>query len=409
MKKVLLIVVSFLIFTACEFDVYQNPDDEVYILSTRKSLEKQFDYIWKGLLTSYVFWDIDSTDWDRVWDTYTPKFKELDDRGQQGEVIEDKEIRELIESIMATMVDRHLDISMVNCYGKWKNRIRVFRSSLEMTNEDQKEINSYYMEERNLQLCDYVSEYSSFGITTCLVAERIPLLKMKDCFLSDGTDTTGKKREIADSFFANVKKLAESNSLQGIIFDFRNNGGGFERDIDYMLKKFINKPIKVLEHRHKTGLGKYDFGPWEDYVVSPDLSEYIDIHEVPIVILLNHHSASGGELVPYALHLLPNVHTIGTRTCGAHGVMTDAYEDFYSGSFNYSESQESCKYEETASVRTATLCTRLKKNDTGRYECLEGYGIEPDEYVPINYERLLNLEGDNQLDSAIEYIKKVNP
>lgn len=39
------------------------------------SYSSQFDYLWKCMSTGYVFWDVDETDWDAVYDEYMPKFQ----------------------------------------------------------------------------------------------------------------------------------------------------------------------------------------------------------------------------------------------------------------------------------------------------------------------------------------------
>ena len=41
---------------------------------------EQFDYLWRVLSTGYVFWDVDTTDWDAMYERYLPAFQELDEK-----------------------------------------------------------------------------------------------------------------------------------------------------------------------------------------------------------------------------------------------------------------------------------------------------------------------------------------
>ena len=84
MKKIITIAITIaVIFTACRKEADYMP----YIGENGKmaysTYTEQFDYLWKVLSTGYVFWDVDTTDWDAMYSRYLPAFQELDKKYEQ--------------------------------------------------------------------------------------------------------------------------------------------------------------------------------------------------------------------------------------------------------------------------------------------------------------------------------------
>ena len=75
LKYMLLLFVA-LLTSACrdEAPELMNPNER-QLLNTPSQV---FESFWHGMNNSYVFWDIDPTDWDKVYDDYLPRFRELD-------------------------------------------------------------------------------------------------------------------------------------------------------------------------------------------------------------------------------------------------------------------------------------------------------------------------------------------
>ena len=73
-KYLLLSVV--LLASACRKDAPElmNPN-ESRMTSTPSQV---FETFWRAMNNTYVFWDIDPTDWDKIHDDYLPRFRELD-------------------------------------------------------------------------------------------------------------------------------------------------------------------------------------------------------------------------------------------------------------------------------------------------------------------------------------------
>ena len=89
--------------------------DEIDLLRPDEMLSyttpsQQFNSIWCSMNQSYVFWDIDPTDWDAVYDEYYPKFKELD----KQEYVATKDLEALYSGAFKTIIDHHLLIEVFN-------------------------------------------------------------------------------------------------------------------------------------------------------------------------------------------------------------------------------------------------------------------------------------------------------
>ncbi len=76
----------------------------------------QFDFIWRNINTGYVFWDIDKTPWDEVYDEYMPKFAELDNQVAMGKSIPDSVLLKLYKSAMGQMSDHHMRVVIKNLH-----------------------------------------------------------------------------------------------------------------------------------------------------------------------------------------------------------------------------------------------------------------------------------------------------
>ena len=66
-------IVTLIILTSltdCKKDVVNNPNSNTKF---ETDLE-QFEAVWNGLNTAYVFWSVDSTDLDAVYKNYSPIF-----------------------------------------------------------------------------------------------------------------------------------------------------------------------------------------------------------------------------------------------------------------------------------------------------------------------------------------------
>ena len=96
MKKIITIAaVITLLFTSCRKEADYMP----YIGENGKlaysTYTEQFDYLWKVLSTGYVFWDVDTTDWDAAYERYLPTVHELDAKYEKQGYVPTEELRSL--------------------------------------------------------------------------------------------------------------------------------------------------------------------------------------------------------------------------------------------------------------------------------------------------------------------------
>ena len=77
---------------------------------------EQFDYLWKVLSTGYVFWDVDTTDWDAMYSRYLPAFQELDKKYEQVGYVNTEELQTLYTKIIGGLSDHHLTFRVRNLH-----------------------------------------------------------------------------------------------------------------------------------------------------------------------------------------------------------------------------------------------------------------------------------------------------
>src|SRR5580698_8959655 len=81
LRASLLIILLAGFLPACLKNVQSPASPESY--RTSQNFDQVFQSFWTGINDQYVFWDIDSTNWDSVWIQYQPKFAALDLARQQ--------------------------------------------------------------------------------------------------------------------------------------------------------------------------------------------------------------------------------------------------------------------------------------------------------------------------------------
>ena len=95
-----IIAIFLLLLFACKKDIVKDPNDTNYDTDV-----EQFEAVWNGLNTSYVFWPIDTTEWDAIYEKYRPMFEIMEN---EQDSIWEKTWRELT----STLIDHHLSITL---------------------------------------------------------------------------------------------------------------------------------------------------------------------------------------------------------------------------------------------------------------------------------------------------------
>ena len=115
-RNIIILAIIALVFSGCRKEADYHPyigesDDLAY-----DSYSSQFKYLWKCISTGYVFWDVDDTDWDAVYDEYMPKFNALDAQHEAGQDVTLDELKELYTGAMGGLRDHHMVIQIKNLF-----------------------------------------------------------------------------------------------------------------------------------------------------------------------------------------------------------------------------------------------------------------------------------------------------
>lgn len=174
--------------------------------------------------------------------------------------------------------------------------------------------------------------------------------------------------------FSQVLYKLLNDGAERIVFDVRNNGGGLVSAVDEVLEDVLPK-------------GEVAFATYNDGEKIPIVTMENDNEiSIPMVVLVNNSTASGGELFAQALRDFASVPLVGTTTYGK-GVMQTTYEL------------------EGGGAVTITVATY----QTTKTDCYDGIGIVPDFEIELSEEAQSYIEGvdtenDFQLIKAIEVV-----
>lgn len=421
MRKISLLILAAiaLTFSSCR----KTPDYVPYIGETTtlayNTYAEQFDVLWNNINTGYVFWDVDETDWDDVYERLMPQFEALDLRAKEGKEVKNSELKALYEEAMGGLIDHHMSIQVKNFYSySWDNVISINPSNNEIKKRD------YYWKD-NGALSNDISQFNQK-----LVANSIQGYKIIDggyekintddmhvsvCYilfqLPDGRYVpylwqSGYKMSLImtglNNIYSSYNKAAQliekwmnvglkmnKKDLAGVILDNRCNSGGYLSDLNYVVSPFIKKDLEVMSTRYKEGPGRLEHSVWSPVTIKPS-SENRDLasEDIPYVVLSNIYSISMGEITTYNISQLPTGYVIGERTYGATGpLLSDAIDLTYGGPFGDIERERHYVYTSTYEIKTH-----------------EGFVPEGKGFTP-NKEVLTRDAGvKGQLDAALEYI-----
>lgn len=103
-----------------------------------------------------------------------------------------------------------------------------------------------------------------------------------------------------------IERLRGEHALQGLILDYRSNGGGILQEAVKILSLFVPKATEVVSTKGRTEESRQSFSTDADPAF-PDL---------PLVVLINGNSASASEIVAGALQDLDRAVLLGQRSFG---------------------------------------------------------------------------------------------
>ena len=341
---------------------------------------QQFELVWNELNDSYVFWAVDSTDWDAVYAKYRPLFENMDEEPYGVWQSTWKELS-------STLIDHHLEIDLV----RPSNPI-VISGHGSLIHPGQDEVLGR----------DYADNHIGSLTTIPTINEKVDMLdnivglgRLTDTIKSSFNNPNAQysysgvlEQKIAyisfSSFFdvqidsikafEHFKQLVAKESIKAAIIDVRGNVGGDTKNLAAVLSCFTTDPILIGYSRAKTGVGRHDFTPEIPTIVTPLPAPQMKV--IPIIVLTDILSASMSESVAVAIRQLPQSYVIGERTFGARGLLVKKIKGNH---------------------HVITLSNEIFIDAGGM---IEGYGVEPD--IKCLFDKNLWNSGiDNQLEMAV--------
>ncbi|MCR4873670.1 MAG: hypothetical protein K5885_09035 [Bacteroidales bacterium] len=419
MKKIITIAaILVLIGTSCRKQADYNPYIGENGQLAYSTYTEQFDYLWKVLSTGYVFWDVDTTDWDAAYTRYYPKFQELDEKYKQQGYVPTAELQSLYTGLVGGMCDHHMTFRVRNLHPAPDDQIytvNVTPYALEIPTRD------YYYESSGdenqgiqIFLQNIENQYTVVTHESCIAyapelgmtityhyilfrlpdGRKIPYLWQSSAGITPVMLQNGEGAQLLDHYFRAIVETPRSE-LAGIILDNRCNRGGYQDDLDYLIGNYLNERTEIMKTRYKEGPGRYEYSVWTPYYIDPNRRYHRDItaENVPYVILCDINSVSMGEIEPMTIKaVLPTSHTIGERTHGGTGPLqpTTCIDLNYGGPFGNSNMSEG-HY-----VYTSTFEAQISG------KVWEGIGHTPDQIV---LRKDHNGDFKPQLDAAFQYIQ----
>ncbi len=321
--KYYLFFLPLLLLTACKKDI-SNPIGNQPL----SSFSQAFDEFWNELNVNYVYWDIDTTNWDAIYKQYKPIFGGL----QIGNTADLERSVGYFRKMTDGLIDHHFSIAFTDgilgdssifpAGDQWKNN-PAFRFSYSYLGSDIRFLDSGY------QLgTDYTTQSTLIALSGTIHGD-ILFFTCNQFLLSASYQSSFSNgvKTVLDYFF---QRLANPAGIKAILLDLRDNPGGDANDLNFLVGHFIDQPLRVGYTRSKSGNGRLDYTPWVDVTVSPQTGA--KAVTLPVYILADSYSQSMAEIITMALRTLPQCKVIGETTFGATGPLAEnaLYDD---GSF----------------------------------------------------------------------------
>lgn len=370
---------------ACRKDLPQLNDPQNYV---NANFNEVFDGFWTGMNNNYVFWDIDTVNWDQVYRTYKPLFAKLN-------VNDSNDVRKAytyFKQMTSGLVDSHYNISFADRWLKDSNSVNpAFQRKMASPDFHPRipifhfydTIPRHYLDAGRRGFTNTPDK--QYVAVSGTINQNILYLFFNGFSLKTlfNTDTINGVKRVEQYFF---DALANRTDLKGIIIDVRGNGGGDLDDLNFLLGKMVTQPVQFGYTRSKLGNGRLDYTPWAPAYVGPQPGG--KAITIPIVMLADAWSVSMAEITTMAVKALPNGHFVGERTWGANGPLTG--NKFYNGG-QFSTGWLKLVY-------TSSLMFKYKDGNI-----YEGVGFPPDITVPYN-PAALKAGRDLQLEAALSLI-----
>jgi carboxyl-terminal processing protease len=396
MKKVMLILGTFITLAGCRKTISSVPEATSYPGDNYPDIFQSF---WNGMNTNYVFWGIDTTNWDNMYKVYKPLFDGLTIFDSSHEALAEQYFSQMTRGL----IDSHYTLQFMltgngfspSEYRKLLQDPNYFADSSFPAAVLDSLIPAKYIDHSSLVMgTDTVNlegTNSPFTAVSGTINGNILYLYFSSFAISQaGANTTPVFNYFFNKFRSNPQQL------KGIVIDLRGNGGGEISDLDLLVGQMVTSQFTFGYTRYKNGVNRLDYTPWAPAVVKPWVGGSVNV-TAPVIVLADHLSVSMSEITTMAIKSLPNGNGkfIGTRTWGANGPLTSSvYYD--GGQFTIG----SAAFGSGGYMFVYTSSSMFKYLNGDIYE---GVGVPPDIYARET--NAAYLAGDDLvLDAALRYI-----
>ena len=370
-----------------------------------------FNDFWNNMNNNYVFWSIDTTNWDNMYKIYNPLFSKLNLNDSTDETTAKGYFKKIVDGLADSHYTLFPDGDFIQPAHdrKLKNPQFVenlFGSAPYSPSVDGKFyytnlVDSLYLDSTSKHIAiDTVSSNSNFMVVSGTINKGQVLYLSFSSFslVSEYQGAFPKAKDVLDYFFSQLKNTA----IKGLVIDVRGNGGGDLEDLNFLVGSLISSPLHFGYTRSKNGNGRLDYTPWADATITPTAGAAA--YTKPIVVLADGESVSLSEITTMALKILPNTTFVGDTTWGANGPLTENAV-FNAGSFNFGKLGTDIGSGNVSYYGNAyTSSTMFKYIDNKIYE---GKGFPPDFDIKETLRTVFlpnNYVDDPQLDKAITII-----
>ena len=382
-KYIIVLSTAVAVFISCKKD---TASDISY--ASPSSFNQAFNEFWNDMNVNYIYWDIDTTNWDAMYSRYQPVFAGLNINDSNDLKKSVGYFRQMTDGL----IDSHYTLSFlaspITDSFVEPSLDRKLRSPNFHYPYSYISLDSLFYIDKGYVDGTYTSSSNetifalSGTIDHKILYFNCNLFGLEEASLSA---TNNGVKNALQYFFSNTENLP--TNIKAIIIDVRGNHGGDLNDLNFLIGHLISNPLHFGFTRYKSGNGRLDYTPWVDADITP--AQNVNIPSVPVIVLADNFSISLAEAVTMAIHTMPNGTFVGETTWGATGPLTEngIYND---GQFTISNF-----------LFTYTSSAEFKYING---EIYEGKGFPPDVSVPFD-STALKQGDDPMLDKAISLVQ----
>ena len=388
------VAASFLALAGCRKTISSTPEATSYPGDNYPDIFQSF---WNGMNTNYVFWGIDTTNWDNMYTVYKPLFDQLTIFDNDNEAKAEQYFQQMTKGL----IDSHFTLGFAltgnsftpSEYRRLQTDPNYYADSSFPAAVLDSLVPAKYIDRDSLVMgTDTVvlqGANTPFTAVTGTIKGNTLYLYFSSFALSQAGKNTGP---VFNEFYTRLRR--RNANLKGVIIDLRGNGGGEIEDLDYIVGQMVTSPYTFGYTRNKNGVSRLDYTPWAPATVKPWVEGSVNV-TAPIVVLADHLSVSMSEITTMAIKALPNGKFIGTRTWGANGPLAPSVY-FDGGQFTVGGPT----FGSTGYMLVYTSSAMFKYLNGDIYE---GVGVPPDIYARETTAAYLNGD-DLVLDAAMKYL-----